>query len=97
VTWGNGHRQDLPHDRATVGVSDLDIHLLMNHSVVGANADYINRNELLRDHLRQQQERISRKAIDAVQPRPNAAIERKPPVWPLLPARRIPSDLLAVS
>jgi hypothetical protein len=43
----------------TVGVAELDIHLLMNHSVVGVNAGYVNRNILLKDHLRQQQEMIS--------------------------------------
>jgi hypothetical protein len=43
----------------TVGVAELHIHLLMNHSVVGVNAGYVNRNILLKDHLRQQQEMIS--------------------------------------
>jgi len=37
----------------------------MNHSIPGVNAGYITRNKLLRDHLRFQQEAISRKMIDA--------------------------------
>jgi predicted amino acid dehydrogenase len=41
------------------------VHLLMNHSIPGVNAGYITRNKLLRDHLRVQQEAISRKMIDA--------------------------------
>jgi hypothetical protein len=38
----------------------------MNHSIPGVNAGYITRNKLLRDHLRIQQEAVSRKMIDAV-------------------------------
>jgi hypothetical protein len=30
------------------------MHLLMNHSLPGVNADYITRNKLLEDHLRKQ-------------------------------------------
>ncbi|VTZ25780.1 hypothetical protein MPC1_260001 [Methylocella tundrae] len=40
-------------------MSELDVHLLMNHSLPGVNAGYITRDKLLRDHLRTQQERIS--------------------------------------
>jgi hypothetical protein len=32
-----------------VGVPELDVHLLMNHSIPGVNAGYITRNKLLRD------------------------------------------------
>jgi hypothetical protein len=46
-------------------VSELDIHLLMNHSLPGVNAGYITRDSLLRDHLRKQQERISNVIIDS--------------------------------
>jgi hypothetical protein len=45
-------------------VSELDIHLLMNHSLPGVNAGYITRDSLLRDHLRNQQERISKVIMD---------------------------------
>lgn len=64
--WGNDLRQTYRTVAQTVGIADLDIHLLMNHSVVGVNAGYINRNKLLRDHLRQQQEMISCKIVDAL-------------------------------
>ena len=63
---GNDLRQTYRTVAQTVGIADLDIHLLMNHSVVGVNAGYINRNKLLRDHLRQQQEMISCKIVDAL-------------------------------
>jgi hypothetical protein len=36
----------------------------MNHSLPGANAGYITRDKLLRDHLRKQQERISTIVIE---------------------------------
>jgi hypothetical protein len=45
-------------------VSELDIHLLMNHSLPGVNAGYITRDRLVRDHLRKQQERISAVVIE---------------------------------
>jgi hypothetical protein len=46
------------------GVSELDIHPLMNHSLPGVNAGYITRDRLVRDHLRKQQERISAVVIE---------------------------------
>jgi hypothetical protein len=56
--WGN----DLPQSYRTLaqaaGVSELDIHLLMNHSRPGVNAGYITRDRLLREHLRQQQQKF---------------------------------------
>ena len=57
--WGNDLRQTYRTLAQAAGVSDLDIHLLMNHSLPGVNAGYITRDKLLRDHLRKQQERIS--------------------------------------
>jgi hypothetical protein len=45
-------------------VSELDIHLLMNHLLPGVNAGYITRDKLLCDHLRKQQERISTIVIE---------------------------------
>jgi hypothetical protein len=47
-------------------VPELDVHLLMNHSIPGVNAGYITRNKLLRDHLWSQQELVSRKTIEAM-------------------------------
>jgi site-specific recombinase XerD len=57
--WGNDLRQSYRTLAQAAGVSELDIHLLMNHSLPGVNAGYITRDRLLRDHLRMQQERIS--------------------------------------
>jgi integrase len=64
--WGNDLRQSYRTLAQAAGVSELDIHLLMNHSLPGVNAGYITRDRLLRDHLRKQQERISAVAIDKV-------------------------------
>ena len=57
--WGNDLRQSYRTLAQAAGVSELDVHLLMNHSLPGVNAGYITRDRLLRDHLRQQQQRIS--------------------------------------
>lgn len=58
--WGNDLRQSYRTLGQVAGVSELDIHLLMNHSLPGVNAGYITRDQLLGGHLRKQQERISR-------------------------------------
>lgn len=57
--WGNDLRQTYRTLAQVAEVSELDIHLLMNHSLRGVNAGYITRDKLLRGHLRRQQERIS--------------------------------------
>jgi integrase len=57
--WGNDLRQSYRTLAQAAGISELDIHLLMNHSLPGVNAGYITRDRLLRDHLRHQQQRIS--------------------------------------
>jgi len=57
--WGNDLRQSYRTFAQAAGVSELDVHLLMNHALPGVNAGYITRDKLLRDHLRKQQERIS--------------------------------------
>jgi hypothetical protein len=44
----------------------------MNHSLPGVNAGYITRDRLLRDHLRQQQQRISGLVVQSV------GVERDP-------------------
>ena len=64
--WGNDLRQSYRTLGQAAGVSELDIHLLMNHSLPGVNAGYITRDKLLCDHLRKQQERISAVVIDKV-------------------------------
>jgi hypothetical protein len=67
--WGNDLRQSYRTLAQAAGVSELDIHLLMNHSLPGVNAGYITRDKLLRDHLRKQQERISAIVIEKVRDR----------------------------
>jgi integrase len=64
--WGNDLRQSYRTLAQAAGVSELDIHLLMNHSLPGVNAGYITRDRLLRDHLRQQQQRISELVVHNV-------------------------------
>ncbi|MER9102584.1 integrase family protein [Mesorhizobium sp. M0848] len=64
--WGNDLRQTFRTIAQTAGVAELDVHLLMNHSIPGVNAGYITRNKLLSDHLRQQQEAISRRMFEPV-------------------------------
>ena len=64
--WGNDLRQSYRTLAQAAGVAELDIHLLMNHSLPGVNAGYITRDRLLRDHLRTQQQRISDIAVGDV-------------------------------
>jgi hypothetical protein len=64
--WGNDLRQSYRTLAQAGGVSELDIHLLMNHSLPGVNAGYITRDRLLRDHLRRQQQRISELVVHSV-------------------------------
>jgi integrase len=63
--WGNDLRQTYRTIGQIAGIADLDMHLLMNHSVPGVNAGYITRAKLLSDHLRGQQEKISRTILSA--------------------------------
>ncbi|MDG2531283.1 integrase arm-type DNA-binding domain-containing protein [Caulobacter endophyticus] len=58
--WGNDLRQTFRTIAQVAEVSELDAHLLMNHSLPGVNTGYITRDRLLSGHLRRQQERISR-------------------------------------
>jgi integrase len=89
--WGNDLRQTYRTVAQTVGIGDLDIHLLMNHTIAGVNAGYITRSKLLSDHLRRQQHMISRKMIDAFRSRPQGNKQRHAN-WPLLPARAVLKD-----
>lgn len=86
--WGNDLRQTYRTVAQTAGIADLDVHLLMNHTVPGVNAGYITRNKLLGDHLRQQQEMISRKMVDTIRGRLNGK-QGQPWIWPLLPSRQL--------
>ena len=58
--WGNDLRQSFRTLAQAAGVSEFDARLLMNHAVPGVNAGYITRHKLLEDHLRSQQQAISR-------------------------------------
>jgi integrase len=91
--WGNDLRQTYRTIAQTVGIGDLDIHLLMNHSVAGVNAGYITRSKLLSDHLRQQQEMISRRMIDVLRGCAKRE-ERRAAIWPLLPARAVLNNVV---
>lgn len=62
--WGNDLRQTYRTLAQVAEVSELDIHLLMNHSLRGVNAGYITRDKLVRGHLRRQQERISQLILE---------------------------------
>lgn len=91
--WGN----DLRHTYRTLGqaagLSPVDMHLLMNHSVRGVNEGYITRSKLLNDHLRASQQTLSDFIIKSgtTPPKDGLKCER---VWPLLAARRIGDDHL---
>jgi integrase len=64
--WGNDLRQSYRTLAQVAEISEMDIHLLMNHSLPGVNAGYITRTKLIADHLRQQQEKISRVVLRSV-------------------------------
>lgn len=64
--WGNDLRQSYRTLGQAAGLSDVDMHLLMNHALPGVNAGYITRSKLMADHLRQQQERLSVSVMAAV-------------------------------
>jgi hypothetical protein len=90
---GNELRQTYRTVAQAAGIADLDIHLLMNHSVPGVNAGYITRSKLLSDHLRHQQETISRKIADVSRSKfKNGKFESTR--WPFLPARCVLKETL---
>jgi integrase len=68
--WGNDLRQTYRTIAQAGSIAELDIHLLMNHSVAGVNAGYITRNKLLNNHLRWQQETISRHILNTARLEP---------------------------
>jgi integrase len=63
--WGGDLRQTWRTMAHEAGLSELDAHLLMNHSLGNVNAGYIS-TPALRDHLRAQQERVSKYIMDAL-------------------------------
>jgi integrase len=83
--FGNDLRQTYRTVGQAAGLSELDCHLLMNHSLPGVNAGYITRAKLLVGHLRKAQEEISRLVIS--QSGGDGAR------WPTLPSRKIGDPL----
>src|SRR5207302_9211355 len=51
--WGGDLRQTYRTLAQTIGISELDVHLLMNHSVAGTSAGYITRTQLVSTSLRE--------------------------------------------
>lgn len=86
--WGNDLRQTFRTIAQAAGVAELDVHLLMNHSIPGVNAGYITRNKLLSGHLRQQQEAISLRILEAGRPRGKHTKPAACP-WPVIASRRL--------
>lgn len=91
--WGNDLRQSYRTIAQAAGIADLDIHLLMNHSVAGVNAGYITRGKLLNNHLRWQQETNSRKILGAgwLEPRGKTSASR---IWLARPSRLVLMNVL---
>jgi hypothetical protein len=96
ANWGNALRQTYRTVGQAAGIADLDIRLLMNHSVRSVNAGYITRSKPLTDHLRQQQETISRKMVDAARSK-TGSVNGVSAEWPFLPSRRVINDVLQAS
>lgn len=67
--WGNDLRQTYRTIAQTAEVNDLDIHLLMNHTLPGVNAGYITRSKLVGGHLRTQQQAISKEICRTFNPK----------------------------
>ncbi|HWU78659.1 MAG TPA: integrase family protein [Caulobacter sp.] len=83
--FGNDLRQTFRTVGQAAGLSELDCHLLMNHSLPGVNAGYITRAKLMVGHLRKAQEEISQ----LVMSQSGADGVR----WPVIPSRKIGDPL----
>jgi integrase len=84
--WGNDLRQTYRTMGQVAGLSEIDMHLLMNHSLPGVNAGYITRAKLLSGHLRASQEKLSRTIMDAGRVKAGQ--------WPRLGSRKIGDPVL---
>jgi hypothetical protein len=91
--WGNDLRQTYRTLGQAAGLSDVDMHLLMNHSLPGVNAGYITRAKLLSDHLRGAQQKLSDHVVEAGLPRPKDGAPRER-AWPLISSRHIGHKVL---
>jgi hypothetical protein len=89
--WGNDLRQSYRTLGQAAGLSEVDMHLLMNHRLPGVNAGYITRDKLMSDHLRAAQQKLSSYIFSAgTVPRRDGATRERP--WPKLASRRIGDD-----
>jgi integrase len=82
--WGNDLRQTFRTMGQVAGAGDVDMHLLMNHSLPGVNAGYITRARLVDTHLRKVQQMISTTIFDCLR---GTKLERSS--WPFASARNI--------
>lgn len=85
--WGNDLRQTYRTIGQIAGVNDVDIHLLMNHSLPGVNAGYITRAKLVGSHLRHVQQALSDQIGAAILKELDASI-----AWPNCSGRRLIRD-----
>jgi integrase len=58
--WGGDLRQTYRTIGQAVGISEFDIHMLLNHTMPGISAGYVTRAKLVSTSLRDAQERLSR-------------------------------------
>lgn len=86
--WGNDLRQSYRTLGQACGLSEIDMHLMMNHAIPGVNAGYITRAKLLGGHLLSAQEKLSRFIIEMGRSRRRNEPQAER-AWPLLPSRRI--------
>lgn len=80
--WGNELRQTYRALGQIADINDIDMHLLMNHSLPGVNTGYITRNKLVGSHLRVAQRKISDWVMSAIKLRARTAKK-----WPFLAAK----------
>jgi hypothetical protein len=79
--WGNDLRQTYRTVGQIAGLSEIDLHLLMNHSLPGVNAGYITRAKLISGHLQNVQEKLTETVLSG------AKLDARR--WPHLPSRLI--------
>ena len=91
--WGNDLRQTYRTLGQGAGLSEVNMHLLMNHKLPGVNAGYITRDKLMGDHLRHAQQALSTYIVGAgaMPAKGNPPRER---AWPRLPSRRMGDPIL---
>lgn len=87
--WGNDLRQTYRTIAQAAGVNDLDIHLLMNHTLPGVNAGYITRSKLVGGHLRTQQQAISTEICQAFKPKNSVVKDIGEPVRSLIRSNNV--------